>query len=203
LSQISLTSSNDDKSYERKKLKRACKKVKSIAAWMLRKSSVSADDCKAFWKELNTICIQVKQKPSSKSTSPSVQKGSQGNVSLSDKDHRRPYKELCDMEMPLVDNGNMKHFHKSFCTYYPCMLMFKEKYGHLRIPGDDPKKEWPGRNGLKTLGLPCPSMIVTAVVGLKLNQRTTICWFPQVLLFMFRLKLYEVDYIVSYFPAML
>ena len=48
------------------------------------------------------------------------------------------------MEMPLVDNGNMKRFHKSFCTYYPRMLMFKEKYGHLRIPGDDPKKEWPG-----------------------------------------------------------
>jgi len=125
-------------------LKKACKKVKSIAAWMLHKSSVSAEDCKAFWKELNTICIEVKQKPSSKSTSPSVQKGSQGKVSLSDKDHRRLYKELCDMEMPLVDNGNMKRFHKSFLSYYPCMLMFKEKYGHLRIPGDDPKKEWPG-----------------------------------------------------------
>jgi hypothetical protein len=85
--QISLTSSDDDKSYEGKKLKNACKKVKSITAWMLHKSSVSADDCKVFWKELNTICIQVKQKPSSISTSPSIQKGSQGNVSLSDKDH--------------------------------------------------------------------------------------------------------------------
>jgi len=48
------------------------------------------------------------------------------------------------MEMPLADNGNMKRFHKSFLTYYPRMLMFKEKYRHLRIPGDDPKKEWPG-----------------------------------------------------------
>jgi hypothetical protein len=102
LSQISLTSSNDDKSYERKKLEKACKKVKSIAAWMLCKSSVSVDDCKAFRKELNTICIQVKQKPSSKSTSPSVQKGSQGNVSLSDKDHHRLYKELCAFTNPSV-----------------------------------------------------------------------------------------------------
>jgi hypothetical protein len=144
LSQISLTSSNDDKSYERKKLKKACKKVKSIAAWMPRKSSVSADDCKAFRKELNTICIQVKQKLSSTITSPSDHKGSQGTVLLSDEDHCRLYKELFDMEMPFVDNGNMKRFHKSFCTYYPCMLMLKEKYGHLRIPGDDPKKEWPG-----------------------------------------------------------
>jgi hypothetical protein len=144
LSQISLTSSNDDKSYEWKKLKKACKKVKFIAAWMLRKSSVSADDCKAFRKELNAICIQVKQKPSFTITSPSDHKGSQGTVLLSDKDHCRLYKELFDMEMPLVDNGNMKHFHKSFCTYYPRILMFKEKYGHLRIPGDDPKKNWPG-----------------------------------------------------------
>jgi hypothetical protein len=144
MSQISLTSSDDNKSYEGKKLKKACKKVKSITAWMLCKSSVSADDCKTFQKELNTICIQVKQKPSSISTSPSVQKGSQGDVSLSDKDHQRLYKELCDMEMPLVDNGNMKRFHKSFLSYFPRMLMFKEKYGHLRIPGDDPKKEWLG-----------------------------------------------------------
>ena len=30
-------------------------------------------------------------------------------------------------------------------SYFPCLLMFKEKYGHLQIPGDDdPKKEWPG-----------------------------------------------------------
>jgi hypothetical protein len=58
MSQISLTSSDDDdKSYEGKKLKKECKKVKSITAWMLHKSSVSADDCKAVWKELNTICI--------------------------------------------------------------------------------------------------------------------------------------------------
>jgi hypothetical protein len=48
------------------------------------------------------------------------------------------------MEIPLVDNGNMKRFHKSFLTYSPRMLMFKEKYGHLCIPGDDSKKEWAG-----------------------------------------------------------
>jgi len=116
--QISLTSSDDDnKSYEWKKLKKACKKVKSIADWVLRKSSVSADGCKTFRKELNTICFQVKHKPSSMSTSPSVLKGSPQEVSLSDKAHQRLYKELCDMEMPLVDNGNMKRFHKAFLNY--------------------------------------------------------------------------------------
>ncbi len=138
MSQISLTSSdNDDKSYEWKKLKKACKKVKSIADWMLPKSSVSADDCKTFRKELNTICFQVKQKPSSISTSPSILKGSPQEVSLSDKNQQRLYKELCDMVMTLVDNGNMKRFHKAFLSYFSRML-------HLCIPGDDPKKEWPG-----------------------------------------------------------
>jgi len=48
------------------------------------------------------------------------------------------------MAMPLVDNGNMKRFHKAFLSYFPHLLMLKEKYGHLGIPGDDPKKEWPG-----------------------------------------------------------
>jgi hypothetical protein len=75
--QISLMSSDDDnESYEWKKLKKACKKVKSIADWMLCKSSMSADDCKAFWKEFFIICHQVKHKPSSIIASPSVQKGS-------------------------------------------------------------------------------------------------------------------------------
>jgi len=41
------------------------------------------------------------------------------------------------------------------------------------------------------------SMTVMAVVGLPLNQCTTICWFLWVLSFMFRLNLYELDYVVS------
>jgi adenine-specific DNA methylase len=112
------------------------------AGWMLCKSSMSVDDCKAFRKELFIICHQVKHKPSSIKASPSIQKGSSREVLLSDKDHQRLYKELCDMEMPLVDNGNMKHFHKAFISYFPRLLMLKEKYGHLQIPGDDPKKEF-------------------------------------------------------------
>jgi hypothetical protein len=61
MSQISLTSSDDDdKSYKWKKLKKACKKVKSIADWMLHKSSVSVDDCKAFQKELTPVLYKRK-----------------------------------------------------------------------------------------------------------------------------------------------
>jgi hypothetical protein len=48
------------------------------------------------------------------------------------------------VQMPILDEGNMKRFHDSFTKYYPMLLMFKEKFGHLRIPGEDPKNEWPG-----------------------------------------------------------
>jgi len=95
------------------------------------------------------------------------------------------------MEMPLVDNGNMKRFHKSFLSTYASLGMIQRRNGR------------DFSNGLKTLGLPCPSMIVTAVVGLKLNQCTTICWFPRMLLFVFRVNLYELDYVVIYFQATL
>jgi len=52
-------------------------------------------------------------------------------VLLSDKHHCKLYKELCDMEMPFVDNGNMKQFHKEFLNYFLSLLLFKEKHGHL------------------------------------------------------------------------
>jgi len=48
---------------------------------------MSVDDCKVFWKELNTICFQVKHKLSSISISPSILKGSPQEVLLLDKDH--------------------------------------------------------------------------------------------------------------------
>jgi hypothetical protein len=108
------------------------------------------DDKYYEWKKVKSImdllavCDQVKQQVSSSKASPSAQKGSFREVSLSDKYHHRLYKELCGMEMPFVDNGNMKHFHKAFMNYFPSLLLFKEKYGHLLIPGDDPKREWPG-----------------------------------------------------------
>jgi hypothetical protein len=38
----------------------------------------------------------------------------------------------------------MKQFHDAFLKYSPKLLMFKKKYCHLQIPGDDPRKEWPG-----------------------------------------------------------
>jgi len=65
-------------------------------------------------------------------------------VALQDKNNRRLYEKMQQVEMPILEEGNMKRFHDSFMKYYPMLLMFKEKFGHLRIPGEDPKNEWPG-----------------------------------------------------------
>jgi len=100
-------------------------------AWMLSKSSVSAEVVKALRKDLLAVCDQVKQQVSSSKASPSAEKGSFREVLLSDKHHWKLYKELCDMEMPFMDNGNMKQFHKAFMNCFPSLLLFKEKYGHL------------------------------------------------------------------------
>ena len=74
-------------------------------------------------------------------------KSSTTKVALQDKKNRRLYEQMQQVEMPILEEGNMKRFHDSFMKYYPMLLMFKEKFGHLRIPGEDPKNEWPGLQG--------------------------------------------------------
>jgi hypothetical protein len=41
------------------------------------------------------------------------------------------------LEIPVLDEGNMKRYHDSFLKYYPMLLSFKEKFGHFTIPGED------------------------------------------------------------------
>jgi hypothetical protein len=55
-------------------------------------------------------------------------KSSTAKVSLQDKKSRCLYKKMQQVEMPILEEGNMKHFHDSFMKYYPMLLMFKEKY---------------------------------------------------------------------------
>ena len=184
--QILLLSLDEDKYYEWKKVKKACKKVKSIMAWMLSMSSMSVEVVKAFRKDLLAVCDEVKQQVSSSKASPSTQKGSFREVLLSDKHHCRLCKELCDMETPFVDNGNMKRFHKAFMNYFLSLLFFKKNsmanYESLGMVQRRNGQDF--SNGRKTLGLSCPSMIMMAVVGLGLNLCTMICWFLLALLFM-------------------
>ncbi len=74
-------------------------------------------------------------------------KMSKQKVRLSEKCHHCLYEDMLKVEMPMLEEGNPKRYHASFTKYYPMLLLFKEKFGHLRIPGVDPKNEWPGLQG--------------------------------------------------------
>jgi len=65
-------------------------------------------------------------------------KSSTTKVALKDRSNWCLYEKMQQVQMPILDEGNMKWFHDSFMKYYPMLLMFKEKFGHLRIPGEDP-----------------------------------------------------------------
>jgi hypothetical protein len=67
-------------------------------------------------------------------------KSSTTKVALQDKKNRRLYEQMQQVEMPILEEGNMKHFHDSFMKYYPMLLIVWT----LEIPGEDSKNEWPG-----------------------------------------------------------
>jgi len=70
-------------------------------------------------------------------------KSSTTKVALQDKKNRRLYEQMQQVEMPILEEGNMKHFHDSFMKYYPMLLIVWT----LEIPGEDSKNEWPGLQG--------------------------------------------------------
>ena len=79
--------------------------------------------------------------------------------------------------MPVLEEGNMKRFHDSFVKYYPMLLSFKENFGHLRIPGEDPKNEFPGLQGwLKNTRSAMSKYKKTMKVDLLMNRSITGCW---------------------------
>ena len=80
-------------------------------------------------------------------SSSNQRKAGSGKIALTDKNHRRLLQDMMGLEMPVLEEGNMKRFHDSFVKYYPMLLSFKEKFGHFRIPGEDPKNEFPGLQG--------------------------------------------------------
>jgi hypothetical protein len=99
---------------------------------------------------LKQLCATLEEaKNELKDGSHSSSKCKLGNESvlLMEKGHHWLYERMLQVEMPVLEEGNMKPFHDFFMKYYPVFLMFKEKFGHLRIPGEDPKNEWPGLQG--------------------------------------------------------
>ncbi len=105
-----------------------------MSSGCLKQIAASLDEVKSDLKE------------GSRSSSNQRKAGS-GKVALTDKNHRRLLQDMMGVQMPVLEEANMKRFHDSFVKYYPMLLSFKEKFGHLRIPGEDPKNEFPGLQG--------------------------------------------------------
>jgi hypothetical protein len=110
---------------------------------MLKKKSVSVDNL----KQLRATLEAAEKDLEDGSRLTTKHKAGYQRVSLMKKCNCHLYEKMLQVEMPVLEEGNMKHFHDSFMKYYTLLIMFKEKFGHLRIPGEDPKNEWPGLQG--------------------------------------------------------
>ena len=131
--QSSSSSSSDssiDRKKEFKKVKKSLKKLTKVTGRLVKKKLVSVENL----HEVRSFLTGTTKKKKSTTT----------KVALEDRSNRRLYEKMQQVKMPVLDEGNMKRFHDSFVKYYPMLLTFKEKFGHLRIPGDDPKLERPG-----------------------------------------------------------
>ncbi len=109
-----------------------------------KKKSMSSGHLKHIVASLDVV--KSDDKDGSRSSSNNRKAGSQ-KVALTNKCNCHLLQDMMQVEMPVLKEGNMKRFHDSFLKYYPMLLSFKEKFGHLRIPGEDPKNEFSGLQG--------------------------------------------------------
>jgi len=141
--QSSSSSSSDssiDRKKEFKKVKKSLKEFTKVTARLVKKKLVSVENLHEFRSFVTGAMKDFKDETKSSKK----KKSSTTTVALEDRSNRRLYEKMQQVQMPVLDEGNMKRFHDSFVKYYPMLLMFKEKFGHLRIPGEDPKNERPG-----------------------------------------------------------
>jgi len=82
--------------------------------------------------ESHSIATAAMKDFKDKTKSSKKKKSSTTKVALQDKKNRRLYEQMQQVEMPILEEGNMKRFHDSFMKYYSMLLMFKEKFGHLK-----------------------------------------------------------------------
>jgi hypothetical protein len=126
------------------KIRKACKKLVNFMKHMVtKKKRDSVDTLKEAWETLTQATDELK----CGHCSSTKHKSSKQNVKLMEKCNCHLYEEILKVEMPLLEEGNPKHFHDSLIKYNPMLLMFKKKLGHLIIPGVDTKNEWPELQG--------------------------------------------------------
>jgi hypothetical protein len=135
--------SSNDRQKEFKKVKKSLKEFTKVMARLVKKKLVSVENLHEFHSSVTGAMKDFKDETKSSKK----KKSSTTKVALQERNNRRLYEKMQQVEMPVLEEGNMKRFHDLFMKYYPMLLMFKEKFGHLRVPGEDHKNEWPGLQG--------------------------------------------------------
>jgi len=141
--QSSSSSSSDssiDRKKEFKKVTKSFKEFTKVTGRLVKKKLVSVENL----HEIRSFVTGAIKDFKDETKSPKKKKLTTTKVALEDRSNCRLYEKMQQVKMPVLDEGNMKRFHDSFMKYYPMLLMFKEKFGHVRIPGEDPKNEWLG-----------------------------------------------------------
>jgi hypothetical protein len=124
-------------------VKKSLKEFTKVTACLVKKKLVSVENLHEFHSFDTGAMKDFKDETKSSKK----RKSSATKVALQERNNRRLYEKMQQVEMPILEEGNMKHFHDLFMKYYPMLRMFKEKFGHLRIPREDPKNDWPGHQG--------------------------------------------------------
>jgi hypothetical protein len=133
LLQSSSSSSSDssiDRKKEFKKVKKSVKQFTKVTGHLVKKKLVSVENL----HEIRSFVTGAIKDFKDETKSSKKKKLTTTKVALEDRSNRRLYEKMQQVKMPILDEGNMKRFHDSFMKYYPMLLMFKEKFGHLRIP---------------------------------------------------------------------
>jgi hypothetical protein len=139
-SSSSSSDSSNDRKKEFKKVKKSLKKFTKVTACLVKKKLMSVENLHEF----RSFVTEAMEGFKDETKSSKKKKSTTTKVALEDRSNCHLYEKMQQVQMPILDEGNMKRFHESFMKYHPMMLMFKEKFGHLKIPGEDPENERPG-----------------------------------------------------------
>jgi hypothetical protein len=105
---------------EFKKVKKSLKQFTKVTACLVKKKLVSVENLHEFHSIVTAAMKDFKDDTKSSKK----KKSSTTKVALQDKKNCRLYEKMQQVEMPILEEGNMKCFHDSFMKYYPMLLMF-------------------------------------------------------------------------------
>jgi len=126
--QSSSSSSSDssiDRKKEFKKVKKSLKEFTKVTARLVKKKLVSVENLHEFRSFVTGAMKDFKDETKSSKK----KKSTTTKVALEDRSNRRLYEKMQQVQMPVLDEGNMERFHDSFMNIIQCCLCLKKSLG--------------------------------------------------------------------------